>query len=101
MKYENEHQLIDELIGEAVLTMLREKAPINIRALHVRLVTMLAQANDLNSRNALSKIIAELDKTTMDSRKEPVNCVTSKSICTNFTLSDLKTVPSANSDNLH
>lgn len=53
-------QLTDEIIGEAVLSLLKEKGPINFKALLSRLRAMEAKEADNQRRKAISSVIAEI-----------------------------------------
>ncbi|QDY41716.1 hypothetical protein [Candidatus Pantoea soli] len=56
-----EHQkIIDELIGEAALTLLQRSGPVNTQALIDELRNMHAQASDNEQRTAISAAIMEV-----------------------------------------
>lgn len=53
-------QLQDEIIGEAVLSILRENGPINNKAVVVRLQAMEAKEPDARKREAIARVIEEV-----------------------------------------
>ncbi|WP_409522195.1 hypothetical protein [Pseudescherichia sp.] len=53
-------KLTDELIGEAVLSLLSENGPVNTRALITRLQSMEAKEKDIRRRETLGRVIAEI-----------------------------------------
>ena len=53
-------RLTDELIGEAVLSLLSENGPVNTRALIARLQSMEAKEKDIRRRETLGRVIAEI-----------------------------------------
>ncbi len=57
-------QLTDELIGEAVLSLLSENGPVNTRALVTRLRAMEAKEADSRRREILGRVIAEINNNT-------------------------------------
>lgn len=58
-------QLQDEIIGEAVLSILRDNGPINNKAVVVRLKAMEAKEPDARKRDAIARVIEEVsDKLT-------------------------------------
>ncbi|WP_312453505.1 hypothetical protein [Pseudescherichia sp.] len=57
-------QLTDELIGEAVLSLLSENGPVNTRALVTRLRAMEAKEADIRRREILGRVIAEINNNT-------------------------------------
>ncbi|BDH45311.1 hypothetical protein TUM12370_13550 [Salmonella enterica subsp. enterica serovar Choleraesuis] len=61
MNKDDKDQLTDELIGEAMLSLLKQKGPINTSALRQRLVTMQIQELDPKKNQALEQIIKEMD----------------------------------------
>jgi len=63
MNDEDEQRLADELIGEAVLSMLKEKEPISLMTLRQQLINMQGQASGQTKYLALDSIINELDRT--------------------------------------
>lgn len=63
-------QLTDELIGEAVLSLLSENGPVNTRALIARLRAMEAKEADTRRRETLGRVIAEINKTIKVSMRE-------------------------------
>ena len=62
MKRSEIDQLTDELIGEAVLSLLSENGPVNTRALITRLRAMEAKEADTRRRETLGRVIAEINK---------------------------------------
>nr|WP_318381456.1 hypothetical protein [uncultured Enterobacter sp.] len=62
-------QLTDELIGEAVLSLLKEKGPISKQALVSRLRAMEASESDPWRRKALASVIAEISSNSVSSRR--------------------------------
>ncbi|CBG88303.1 hypothetical protein [Citrobacter rodentium] len=60
-------QLTDEIIGEAVLTLLKSHGPINTQALIVALGNMEANEGDSQRREAIKGVIAEVNN--MSSRR--------------------------------
>ena len=63
-------QLTDELIGEAVLSLLSENGPVNTRALITRLRAMEAKEADTRRRETLGRVIAEINKNAEVSMRE-------------------------------
>lgn len=61
VKRSDDEQLTDEIIGEAALSLLNSNSAINTRALVARLEAMLISEQELRRRNALQKIIAEIE----------------------------------------
>ena len=53
-------QLTDELIGEAVLSLLKEHSPIGKQTLVTRLKTMEASEKDGQRRDAIASVITEI-----------------------------------------
>lgn len=53
-------KMVDELIGEAVLSLLKENGPINTHALTQRLRSMKAHEKDPERREAIATVIAEI-----------------------------------------
>lgn len=53
-------QLQDEIIGEAVLSILRDNGPINNKAVVARLEAMEANEVDLLKREAIARVIEEV-----------------------------------------
>jgi len=53
-------KMVDELIGEAVLSLLKENGPINTHALAQRLRNMKAHEKDPERREAIAAVIAEI-----------------------------------------
>nr|WP_312226663.1 hypothetical protein [Pseudescherichia sp.] len=62
-------KLTDELIGEAVLSLLSENGPVNTRSLVTRLRAMEAKEADSRRREILGRIIAEINNTTQVSMR--------------------------------
>ncbi|MBN3079758.1 MULTISPECIES: hypothetical protein [Pectobacterium] len=60
MKSSKINQLIDELIGEAVLSLLREHCPISLQALIVKLQAMESHEPNEGRRETIVRIIAEI-----------------------------------------
>lgn len=55
-------QLQDEIIGEAVLSILRENGPINNKAVVVRLKAMESKEPDARKREAIARVIEEVSE---------------------------------------
>lgn len=55
-------KLKDDLIGEAVLLILKDKGPINFRSLAIKLKKMASTERDTERRSALSAAVAEVDQ---------------------------------------
>ncbi|HKS35061.1 MAG TPA: hypothetical protein VJS14_15150 [Enterobacteriaceae bacterium] len=53
-------QLQDEIIGEAVLSILRDNGPINNKAVIARLQAMEAREVDSHKREAIARVIEEV-----------------------------------------
>lgn len=68
----SDEQLTDELIGEAVLSLLKEKGPINMQALIMRLRAMEARERDAQRREAITRVIAEISNTMVSKRRNGV-----------------------------
>ena len=66
-------QLTDELIGEAVLSLLSENGPVNTRALVTRLRAMEAKEADIRRREILGRVIAEINNNTKVSSEQKDN----------------------------
>ncbi|ALB64884.1 FIG00554126: hypothetical protein [Cronobacter condimenti 1330] len=60
MNRSEKDQLTDEIIGEAVLSLLREKGPINMRVLIARLRSMETSESDPQRREAIARVITEI-----------------------------------------
>lgn len=60
-------QLTDELIGVAVLSLLKENSPISTRALVTRLRSMEANEPDIQRRTLLGRVIAEINNNNLAS----------------------------------
>lgn len=58
-------QITDQLIGEAVLSLLKRKGPVSTLALLAELRNMLAVESDPRRRETLPVIIAEVEATTL------------------------------------
>ncbi|MGR3181522.1 hypothetical protein ACVWI1_09970 [Enterobacter cancerogenus] len=58
-------KLIDQLIGEAVLFLLKERGPVTTEALLQRLQSMKAHEKNPQRRETLAKVIAEMVETTI------------------------------------
>lgn len=65
-KYE---QLIDKVIGEAVLSILQEHGPINTQALIARLQTMEASEKDPQRRDVIADVIADISNNRLGSSR--------------------------------
>lgn len=66
---ENE-QLTDVLIGEAVLFLLRSKKPVTTRALISRLRNMVSVETDIQRRELLEHVIAEISAREKDVQRQ-------------------------------
>lgn len=64
-------QLTDELIGEAVLSLLREKGPVTLKALIARLKVMEVSEPEGQRREAIAQVIAQISNKTMPGRRNP------------------------------
>ncbi|EKY3120239.1 hypothetical protein SMY46_003701 [Cronobacter turicensis] len=69
MNRSEKDQLTDEIIGEAVLSLLREKGPINMRVLIARLRSMETSESDPQRREAIARVIVEITATTVSGRR--------------------------------
>lgn len=69
MNRSEKDQLTDEIIGEAVLSLLREKGPINMRVLIARLRSMETSESDPQRREAIARVITEISSTTVSERR--------------------------------
>lgn len=65
-------QLTDEIIGEAVLFLLKESLPINIQALIRKLRVMKDEEPDAQRRKMISEVIAEVSNTVVATRRKPI-----------------------------
>ncbi|MEX5412228.1 hypothetical protein GV764_06150 [Atlantibacter hermannii] len=65
-------QLTDEIIGEAVLFLLKESLPINIQALIRKLRVMKDEEPDAQRRKLISQVIAEVSNTVVATRRKPI-----------------------------
>lgn len=63
-------QLTDEIIGEAVLTLLKNHSPINTQALIITLGNMAANEGDSKRREAIRSVIAEVNMMVSRRRKD-------------------------------
>lgn len=63
-------QQTDEIIGEAVLFLLREKMPINTRALITHLRKMKSNEPDDSRRALIAQVIAEVSNTQASVRRK-------------------------------
>lgn len=64
MKRSEIEQLTDEIIGEAVLSLLADNSPINTQSLINRLRSIASSESDGQRRNILASIIAEISSGT-------------------------------------
>ncbi|TDN56614.1 hypothetical protein [Scandinavium goeteborgense] len=72
-------QITDQLIGEAVLSLLKRKGPVSTLALLAELRNMLAVESDPRRRETLPIIIAEVEATTLrNERPEKLSTGTHK-----------------------
>ncbi len=55
-------KLKDDLIGEAVLLILKDNGPINFKSLAIKLKKMASTERDTERRSALSAAVAEVDQ---------------------------------------
>lgn len=55
-------KLKDDLIGEAVLLILKDNGPINFKSLAVKLKIMASTERDVERRSALSSAVAEVEQ---------------------------------------
>lgn len=60
MSRSKREQLIDQLIGEAVLSILYDNGPISTRSLIERLQTMEASERDSQRRNVIADVISDI-----------------------------------------
>jgi hypothetical protein len=60
MKSSKNEQITDELIGEAVLSLLHDKGPINTLSLIARLQTMQSNEQDNQRRRMLARLVEEI-----------------------------------------
>ncbi|MGK9174920.1 hypothetical protein KXR87_17140 [Yokenella regensburgei] len=60
MKSSEHEQLTDELIGEAVLSLLQDNGPINTLSLIARLQTMKSNERERQRQEMLSRLIDEI-----------------------------------------
>ncbi|WP_312980484.1 hypothetical protein [Atlantibacter sp.] len=65
-------QLTDEIIGEAVLFLLKENLPVNFQALIRMLRAMTSGETDVQRRKLIVKVIAEVSNTVVTTRHKPV-----------------------------
>lgn len=76
MKSREIAQREDELIGEAVLALLKSKSPINAQALIVRLRAMQAEETDEVRREALARVIEEISHMALRRRRRTLELET-------------------------
>ncbi|MCV2531864.1 hypothetical protein VPX56_09695 [Enterobacter wuhouensis] len=62
-------RLIDQLIGEAVLSLLKERGPVTTDGLVQRLRSMKAHETDPLRRETLAMVIAEIGSSTIDFKR--------------------------------
>ncbi|HFZ8993449.1 TPA: hypothetical protein ACIPUI_000512 [Citrobacter freundii] len=60
MNRSKNQQLTDVLIGEAVLSLLAQRSPVNVQTLVARLRAMAAKEQDAQRRDALNSVIADI-----------------------------------------
>lgn len=60
MKSTKSEQLTDELIGEAVLSLLHDRGPINTLSLIARLQTMQSNEQDSQRQEIMARLIEEI-----------------------------------------
>ncbi|WP_165462010.1 hypothetical protein [Atlantibacter sp.] len=65
-------QLTDEIIGEAVLYLLRENLPINVQALIRTLRAMKDEESDSSRRELLVHVIAQVSTNLVATRRKPL-----------------------------
>jgi hypothetical protein len=81
MNRSDDEYLTDIVIGEAVLSLLHERGPVNTQALIVRLQSMEATEPDPSRRAAIANVIADISnnnmasmiRTTRERKKRPGN----------------------------
>ncbi len=73
MKRSEIEQLTDEIIGEAVLSLLTENSPINLQALVMRLQSMEASASDYQRQDIIARVIAEVTRNSSEARRHAAN----------------------------
>lgn len=66
-------QLTDEIIGEAVLFLLKENLPINVQGLIRQLRAMKDEASDALRREMIVKVISQVSSTVVSTRHQPVH----------------------------
>lgn len=62
MRSSNQQQAIDEIIGEAALTLLQQGGPVNLRALIVQLNEMRRSCEDADTRSLITLALAKIRK---------------------------------------
>ena len=65
MNRSNADRLIDQLIGEAVLSLLKERGPVTTEGLLQRLRVMKEHEKDPQRRETLARVIAEISSGTV------------------------------------
>ncbi|MCL6745390.1 hypothetical protein [Kosakonia sp. R1.Fl] len=68
-------QLTDELIGVAVLSLLKDNSPISTQALIARLRSMESSEPDSQRRKMLGRIIAEISNNTLGEMRHGADAV--------------------------
>lgn len=66
-------QLTDELIGEAVLSLLRENGPISTQTLITRLQSMANSAADKQRRDTITAVITEIENNALMVKQRTTN----------------------------
>ncbi|WP_313667412.1 hypothetical protein [Atlantibacter sp.] len=65
-------QLTDEIIGEAVLFLLKENLPINTQALIRKLRAMKDEESNSERRELIGEVIAKISHTVVATQRKPV-----------------------------
>lgn len=76
MKRSDIEKLTDELIGQAVLLLLKRKAPVNSMALLTELRSLQAIETDASRRRVYTSVIADIEAVLMDKNQETKQQIT-------------------------
>lgn len=76
MKRSDIEKLTDELIGQAVLLLLKRKAPVNSMALLAELRSLQAIETDASRRRVFTSVIADIEAVLMDNNQETKQKIT-------------------------
>ncbi|WP_312152356.1 hypothetical protein [Atlantibacter hermannii] len=66
-------QLTDEIVGEAVLYLLKENLPVNVQGLIRQLRVMKDEESDVLRRDLIVQVISKVSSTVVSTRRKPIH----------------------------